>query len=234
MKNLFAIKVMALVGALVVGLSLASCVDVFRGAIVYLNLKTVPVSTTGEHYELFAVVNDGAVSLGQFKVLRAIEECGQDVDLVAPLTLVQRYDNGASLAEICAFSRRLGARDEVILASGVLVGGVRIDSPIDLREATEVFITVEPDGDGDPRPATVVMRAELDLGRSPQVVAARDCLVTFCRTTPDNPVCAAIPELPRAHRGVLLGTLLQTPITDACNAVVTGEVAVVPAEDDTF
>ena len=214
--------------------SLTGCVDVFRGAIVYLNLKRVDVSAEGEHYELFAEVNDGAVSLGQFKVLRAIEDCGQDPDLVAPLTLVQRYDNGVEGSEICAFTRRLGARDEVNLPAGVLVGGVRLDSPVDLREAKRIFLTVEPDGDGDPRPQDVVMGADLARGRSPHAAVEIACLEAFCADVPDNPACASIPTLPRERRGVMLGTLLQAPVTDACNAVVTGDVAIVPAEDETL
>lgn len=223
-----------MVRILIVFMGLAGCVDVHRGAILYLNLQSIPVSTGGTHYQLFGVVNDGAVSLGRFKVLRAIEDCGGDPDLVPPLTLVQRYDNGATAEEVCAFSRRLGARDEVNLAAGVLVGGLRIDSPVDLREATAVFITVEPDGDGDPRPEAPVMRADLAEGRSPHEGVARDCLLAFCEGAPENPVCADVAELSRARRGVMLGTFLQTPVTDACNAVVTGEVAIVPAEDDTF
>ena len=214
--------------------ALAGCVDVYRGAIVYLNLKSSPESTPSTHYQLFAVVNGGAVSLGRFKVLRAIEDCGGDPALVAPLTLVQRYDNGASAEEVCAFSRRLGARDEINLAAGLLVGGIRIDSEVDLRDAEVVFLTIEPDGDGDPRPSASVMRADLAAGRAPHDAVARDCLIAFCEAVPDNPVCAQIADLPRARRGVILGTFLQTPVTDACNAVVTGEVAIVPAEDETF
>ena len=214
--------------------ALAGCIDVHRGAILYLNLTNIPLSEAGRHYQLFGVVNDGVVSLGRFKVLRAVDDCGGDPDLVPNLSLVQRYDNGASLKEVCAFSRRLGARDEVNLAAGVLVGGVRIDSPIDLRDAEAVFITTEADGDGDPRPENPVMRADLADGRSPHEAAARECLVAFCETTPDNPVCANIADLSRARRGVMLGTFLQTPVTDACNAVVAGKIAIVPAEDETF
>ncbi|MEZ4470621.1 MAG: hypothetical protein R3F60_07430 [bacterium] len=225
---------MRLLSIVLAAWGLTGCVDVFRGAIVYLNLKSIPVSAEGEHYELFAEVNDGAVSLGQFKVLRAIEDCGQDPDLVAPLTLVQRYDNGVEGSEICSFSRRLGARDEINLAAGLLVGGVRIDSPVDLREARRVFVTVEPDGDGDPRPSVAVMGADLARGRSPQAAAEIACLEAFCASDPENPACETIPALPRERRGVILGTLLQSPVTDPCNPTVTGDVAIVPAEDETF
>jgi hypothetical protein len=216
-----------------VALALGGCVDINRGAIVQINLKRIDPSVEGEHYQLFAVVNGGAVPITRFKVLRAVDDCMQDADLVPPLTLVQAYDNGASTDEICDQNRRLGAVDEVNLAAGLLVGGVRIDTNKDLSEAESVFVSIEPDGDGDLRPTTIAMRADLGAGRSPHESIIRQCLLDFCADAPDNPVCAEIPELDRARRGVLVGTLVRTPVSDVCNAVVTGDIAVVPAVDDT-
>lgn len=208
------------------------CVEVNRGAIVQMNLKSISPSADGEHYQLFAVVNGGAAPIARFKVLRAVEDCGQDADIVPPLTLVQAYDNGTDRAEVCDQSRRLGAVDEVNLAAGLLVGGVRIDTTTSLADAERVFISVEPDGDGDPRPSAVAMTAELGAGRSPQDAVAIECLEDYCDEVPDDALCDDIPTLERARRGVLAGTFLRTPVTDPCNAVVAGEIAIVPAQDD--
>lgn len=219
---------------LVSSLSLSlGCVEVNRGAIVQINLKNVAPSVDGEHYQLFAVVNGGSVPIERFKVLRAVEDCMQDADLVPPLTLVQAYDNGVSREEVCVQSRRLGAVDEINLAAGLLVGGVRIDTAKDLSDAQSMFLSIEPDGDGDPRPAQVIMRADLGAGRSPHEAIIKTCLEDFCAEVPDEPSCANIPALDRARRGVLVGTFVRTPVSDVCNAVVTGDVAVVPSVDET-
>lgn len=222
--------------AAVLGFGLAlslGCVEVNRGAIVQMNLKNITPSADGEHYQLFAVVQGSSVPVGRFKVLRAIEDCMQDADLVPPLTLIQAYDNGVSRAEVCAQSRRLGAVDEINLAAGLLVGGVRIDTAKDLADAESVFVSIEADGDGDPRPDLVVMRADLGAGRSPHEAIIKTCLEDFCAEVPDEPSCADIPALDRARRGVLVGTFVRTPVSDVCNAIVTGDIAVVPAVDNT-
>ncbi|MGK0362956.1 MAG: hypothetical protein ACI9U2_005278 [Bradymonadia bacterium] len=209
------------------------CVEVNRGAIVQINLKNITPSADGEHYQLFAVVKGSAVPVARFKVLRAIEDCMQDPDLVPRLTLVQAYDNGVSRREVCVQSRRLGAVDEINLAAGLLVGGVRIDTATDLGDAESMFVSIEVDGDVDPRPDLVVMRADLGAGRSPHEAILKTCLEEFCAEVPDEPTCANIPALDRARRGVLVGTFVRTPVSDVCNAVVTGDIAVVPSVDDT-
>lgn len=209
------------------------CVEVNRGAIVQINLKNITPSADGEHYQLFAVVKGSAVPVARFKVLRAIEDCMQDPDLVPPLTLVQAYDNGVSRREVCVQSRRLGAVDEINLAAGLLVGGVRIDTATDLGDAESMFVSIEVDGDVDPQPDLVVMRADLGAGRSPHEAILKICLEEFCAEVPDEPSCANIPALDRARRGVLVGTFVRTPVSDVCNAVVTGDIAVVPSVDDT-
>lgn len=221
-----------ILGCLAAAAAMPGCVEVNRGAIVQMNLKSIAPSVDGEHYQLFAVVNGGAAPIARFKVLRAIEECGQDADIVPPLTLVQAYDNGADRAEVCDPSRRLGAVDEVNLAVALLAGGVRIDTSKSLADAESVFISIEPDGDGDPRPTTVAMTAELGPGRSPQDAIVIGCIEDYCDEVPDDMICADIPTLERARRGVLAGTFLRTPVTDPCNAVVAGEIAIVPAQDD--
>lgn len=215
------------------GWATSGCVEVNRGAIVQMNLRNIDVSAEGEHYQLFAVVHGGAVPIQRFKVLRAVEECGQDVDIAVPVTLIQAYDNGVDRAEVCDRARRLGAVDKIDLPTATLAGGVRIDTRKSLADAESVFISVEPDGDGDPRPSATAMTAALGAGRSPQGAVNIECLEEFCAEVPDSPTCASIPTLERERRGVLVGTLLRAPVTDVCNAVEAGEIAIVPAQDDT-
>lgn len=215
-------------------LTLSGCVDVNRGAIVQMNLKAIAPSVEGQHYELFAVIGEGAVSLSKFKVLRALEECGEDPDLIPPVTWVQMYDDGVDLETLCAVRRRMGAIDAVNLATGSLVGGVRVDTAVDLHAATEVFITVETDGTADPQPGQPAMHAALAKGVSPYKSAFRTCVEVFCADNPDSAVCVEVPGVPRKRRGILAGTFVKSPNTDFCAAQVTGEIAIVPVEDDTY
>ena len=229
------------------GLGLAGCVDVYRGAIVQFNLRRIERSAVGEHYELFAVVNGGAARVAAFKVLSAVRDCGEDPDLTADVDRVQRYDDGADRATLCQSDRRLGLVDKIDLATATLAGGVRVNTPVDLSDAEAVFVTVEADGDRDPGPDRVVMHADLGEGRAPYRPLAIECRHDFCDTlAPDDAdkpndatlfeqLCGdKIPVLPRALRGVRRGVFLRVPTTDVCAAVEVGEIAIVPAVDETF
>ncbi len=223
---------------LLCALALTSCVDIYRGAIVQMNLRSVAVNEAGQHYELFAVVNGGAVSVGRFKVLDSIEQCRQDPLLFPKVRLVQAYDDGMDAAAQCDADGRLGTVDLVDTATGTLLGGVRIDTAVDLADAERVFVTVEPDGDADPRPGPAVLHADVARGDDPYVARQAACLEAFCDATPPDmrPMpdpCANRPEAPRSRRGVLLGTLVRLPAAE-CAEVAVGEVAIVPAEDETF
>ena len=68
----------ALLALLVFGGS--ACIDVYRGAIVQMNIgrDSLPQSGDDDHYELFALINGGPVSIGRFKVLHSIDDCGAD------------------------------------------------------------------------------------------------------------------------------------------------------------
>ncbi|MCA9560282.1 MAG: hypothetical protein KC583_17155 [Myxococcales bacterium] len=240
------VRALTLLSAITLGL-VAGCVDIYRGAIVQFNLRRIDRSAPGEHYTLFAVVNGGAVPIAAFKVLSAARDCGQDPDLVADVDLVQRYDDGADRATLCGTDRRLGLVDKIDLATATLAGGVKVTTDVDLRDATSVFLSIEPDGDRDPAPDRVVMRAEIGDGVAPYRPQAIECRRDFCATLdPDDPdkpndamlfeqLCGDnIPTMPRARRGVRKGVLLRLPYADICAAVEAGEIAIVPAEDDTF
>ena len=224
--------------------SLTSCVDIYRGALVQFNLRQATRSAAGEHYEMFAVVNGGAVPIGRFKILNTLSDCGGVAGLTANVDLVARYDNGASVEDMCQSDRRLGLVDKVDLATATLAGGIKLSTPVDLSEADSVFITVEPDGDTDERPGAAVMRGDLDWGVAPFRPTQIACRQAFCEGLDADDAQASalfdqlcgenIPALPRAVRGVRRAVLLRAPVTDECNAVEVGELAVVPAEDDTF
>lgn len=223
-------------GLLALALLAASCVETFRGAIVQMNLRSMPSNADGQHYELFAVVNGGVVSVAKFKVLDAIEQCGQDPLLAPDVQLVQAYHDGMDAATQCHPDGRIGSVDRIDTASGVLLGGIRIDTPVDLSGAESVFVTVEADGETDPRPSyPVVLRGDVARGVDPFFAHRQACLDAFCAGAGDPPpdVCVERPEPPRERRGVLLGTLVRAPAAE-CKEVVQGEIAIVPAEDDTF
>ncbi len=228
--------------AILCALALHGCVDIYRGAIVQLTISGGERnSAPGEHYELFAVVNGGVVRVERFKILDSLADC-PDADSMTTTQsdLVQRYDDGATRAELCDTSRRLGNIDNVVLRTGTVLAGVRVTTDIDLSEAARVFISIEPDGETDPSPSRVVLGADLADGIAPQLVRERDCVDAYCDSLPaDHPertgFCAEPRELPRARRGVRLGVLVIEPSpADGCNAGAVGNVAVVPAEDETF
>ncbi len=225
------------------GLTLAAsgCVDVYRGAIVQFNLSQLSDSAEGQHYQLFAVLSGGVVPLAQFKVFDRVAGCGADPATTPPGQVVQRYDEGADRATLCAGARTLGAIDRIDLGSASLIGGVRVDTPVDLSGAERLFITLEADGDADPRPGQVIMGADLGAGVAPYDAVEAACVADFCASAdPAGPAYAArcgdnAPQVPRARRGVLVGAFLSEPTPDdPCFAARQGDVAVVPADDDTF
>lgn len=220
---------------------LGGCIDVHRGAQVQFNLQAIERSAPGQHYGLYAVVNGGAVELSRFKVFERVADCQAPADTTLNLQVVQRYDDGADRATLCADDRRLGTVDRIDFGSASLVGGVRVDTTVDLSEAARVFITVEADGDADPRPGAVVMAADLGPGVAPFVDTKIECITAFCAGIDESHPAwssqcgAALPRKPRARRGVLAGTFLRQPAADdVCAFVELGQIAIVPAEDETF
>lgn len=229
--------------ALILSLLLTGCVDIHRGAIVQMTIKRLDDSTTGQHYAFFATINGGAVLLERFKVLDSRDDCGDTLN--TQVQLVHRWNEGMSAEEQCDHHRRFGTIDLLQLSTVTLVGGMRIDTQVDLSEATNVFLTIEDDEDFDPRPSTAILAADLGDGIAPQVAAGIACRQTLCTSLDqDNPddlslfesVCGAnIPVAPRKRRGVRLGWWLKAPAPDGCVDIGAelGEIAIVPARDDT-
>lgn len=230
----------ALALAILSAASSAGCVAVHRGALVQMNLNALSPSAPGTHYALFAVVNEGLAPIERFKVLSSIDDCGGSAELTVRLNLVYRYDEGVGLDGRCAPDRRLGAIDKVDAATGTLVGGIRVDTDVDLREAEAMLITLERDGDANPQPERVLMRAELADEVPPYRAIELACRVSFCdQADPEAPITAQLcgpnlPTPPPPQRGTRRGVFIQQPQTDICLVAEGGEITIVPAEDDTF
>ncbi|MCA9540475.1 MAG: hypothetical protein KC620_16360 [Myxococcales bacterium] len=195
----------------------SACIDVYRGAIVQMNIgrDSLPQSGDDDHYELFALINGGPVSIGRFKVLHSIDDCGADPQLTSEIRLVQRYDGpGDQLVDLCVDDRRLGTLDTVNLAAGQLIGGVRLNTGVDLSDVERVFINREPDDDPTEGPGAPVLAANM----GPEVA-------------PYDLDCGT--NNPTERRGVLRGVFVRAPETTECGGLL-GRIAIVPAEDETL
>lgn len=125
---------------------LAGCAD-YGGTEVYMTLNAgILSSVDGEHFELFASVNGSAVSLKRFTVRNEPSSEGLAVKAI--------LDFDPPYAE-------LGVTDSVD-TNGLLQGGVFFRTAVDLTSATDVFATVELDGESDPAPSQeVIFRGQL-------------------------------------------------------------------------
>jgi len=241
-RPLRALAPLALLGA-----SSSGCVDVFRGAIVQTNWTTLASNAPGEHYALWATVNQGAVRLAQFKVVDAVdhtaegrdhETCGGDPLTTLDVQRVQAWAPDFDAAQVCDPQTRVGTIDKVDVQSATLVGGARWDVSVDLRDAEALFLTRAQDADPEEVPGAVVARAPLGDERDPYAEVRDGCLRDYCAATPvdarptPDPCDALGVRAPR-RRGTLLGTWLAVPAASACAARPLGEVAVVPAQDET-
>lgn len=223
-------------GLMISGLAIAGlsgCVDPYVGAIIHMNFNAqIPPNAAGSHYQLHFEVNGAAVPGARFKILDAVSQCGADQALVSVgLRVVQSYRLGLDQAAQCDDGRRLGQVDLTDLATGALIGGVRLDIGADLGEATAAFITVEADDDTDDRPADdYVVAAALGQGRDPDKLARLEATRDLCANDPEALGPGGCDEAaladPPIRRGVLLGSFL--PLE---GGPIWGEIAVVPAED---
>lgn len=238
---------MATLKPLLGGLALAAllpatgCVEVFRGAVVQLNLAGLAPSTPGEHFGLYAALPGGVAPVVRFKVLRRVADCGADARVTPERLMVQRYDDGLDLVALCDTDRNLGNLDQLDLANASLVGGVRVDTAVDLRDAEALLLTRQVDGAADPRPGPPVARAALAAGLSPRWADKVACAEAFCAAiAPEDPLFESNcgenrVQAPRARRGVRAGIFVRAPEPDdPCAAVELGRAAVVPAEDDAW
>jgi len=118
------------------------------GTLVTMTLNLVVTqSEVGKHYEVFAAINDGVVSLRRFDVQLIPIGSGSFIKSVVD------YDNP---------DRELGVVDGVD-QFGRFISGVRFRISANLRGATQLFVTIEDNEDDHPGPSTdVLMLCDLE------------------------------------------------------------------------
>ena len=119
--------------------------DPFRGSEVVLELGTANAndlqSRATQHYELFAQINGGLVSLGSFKVTETLE--------------VLDFPS----------NEKLGVANRPS-ADGLPQRGFSLVTPANLADADALLLSVEADGETDPTPSDLIVgRCELAPGR---------------------------------------------------------------------
>lgn len=139
---------------------LVGCAD-HGGTLVALTItSTVEDPGDDQHFELFASVNGGAVSVRkfEFRVVPSSES------ILFQKLVVDHLEPDRVLGVVDGFDSFFRP-----------IGGVRFRSPVDLTGASELFVTREGNGDTDPAPsANVIM--ECDLGARPR--GALTCVLT--------------------------------------------------------
>jgi hypothetical protein len=136
-----AVRAPSALGLILVGLasSLVGCTG-RTVTLVELTLSPSTVPSAGDHYELFATVPGGAVSVGRFAVV-----------VVDPRTGIDTSAAIKAAVDVNDPARRFGYLDGISPA-GAPIGGIALELSADLSAATDLFITREPDGDTDPTP----------------------------------------------------------------------------------
>jgi len=126
------------------------------GTLITMTLNPVVTqSEVGKHYEVFAEINHGVVSLRRF-----------DVQLIP-------IGGGNFIKSVVDFDdpeRELGVVDGVD-EFGRFISGVRFRTSANLRGATQLFVTIEDNEEDDPEPSTdVLMQCDLET-RSPDILS---------------------------------------------------------------
>lgn len=127
-------------GLIAAALLASACADQ-SGTMVTMTLTAIEVTDDTYHYELFAEVGGGSVSLQRFEV--QLVAGGGGVKEIRP-----HFDPETVLGVTNFFDRY-----------GRPIGGIRFRVPANLEAASALFITREPDGDTDPTPSANVFAA---------------------------------------------------------------------------
>lgn len=197
------------------------CVDYNRGAVVQMNISAegLPANDDDLHYALYALLDGSPVEVRRFKVLHSIEDCFADPQLTSPVLTVQRFVHPRDEETIlCASERRMGALDTIDPAAGLLIGGIRIDTAIDLSTAERLLITREFD--------SIAVLPDRERAPGPAVLVAD----MADEVAPFEAACSRVAPDPR--RGVRRGAWVRAPGETPCAGRV-GTVTVVPAVDET-
>ena len=132
-----------MVRALLLVVLLAGCAEHAGTGVALTFTTTMGVAPEDQHYELFATVNGGAVSLTTFVVTLEYVGEGRVIKHV-----VDAEDRKTSLGVVDGLD-----------VLGRPIGGVRFTADPNLTGASELFITTEPDGETDPAPTRDVIMA---------------------------------------------------------------------------
>ena len=141
-------------------------------SVLYYDFVELDESAPTQHYQQFADVHGGIVDIGCFVVERRQTNCydtagnGQPnlhlgvVECECPCTEEVADPCDATRAPV----RKGTIRGVVAQVDGPLVlGGVELPVPIDLGDATRLFITIEDNADADPRPSpNVILQGKLE------------------------------------------------------------------------
>jgi hypothetical protein len=143
-------------------------------ATLHYNFLAMEEAPVGAHYQQFAEVDQSTVDLGCFVMANRQTNCfdvvlqadGTAVPLLRPAIVTCECPCTTTAADPCDPAAQVIAGDirGTVDHRGELVrnGGVEIPTEVDLGRATELFITVEPDDDGDAVPSLdVLLRSEL-------------------------------------------------------------------------
>jgi hypothetical protein len=160
-----------LVLALLTPGALGACQSADVRSVVYETFSQMKESAATEHYQQFADVNGGVVSIGCFVVQKRQLDCFDTTSSGQPnlrLGVVEcecpceAFEN-----DPCDVSRRQ-VRSGVIRGlvnetQGPLqLGGVEVPTNLVLKQASDIFITVESNTDADPSPSgNLLLKGEL-------------------------------------------------------------------------
>jgi hypothetical protein len=146
------LRVLTIAAVLAACLCSGACLpEPFRGSDVVLEVGTQAgpdiTNRSTEHYELFATINQGVVSIGKFRV---------DAELVA-------WEHPGT--------EKIGVANRQP-AGGLPQSGIRFTTDVNLADAEEVFLTIEQNGETDLSPSEkVIGRGVLMDGRRSVLVA---------------------------------------------------------------
>jgi hypothetical protein len=142
---------------------LAGCPEARYATLLDYNFSAdVPASAPGYHYEQFATINGGLVSLGSFVVRYDVALNKFDVDgngvpnkrrAVVSVGFAAYPQGDPNWGDPMPGSTIYGVLDGSDPNTSLPVGGVEIPTAVDCTGATEIFITVEPDDRGTALPS---------------------------------------------------------------------------------
>jgi hypothetical protein len=157
---------LVLVTAAALWLGASACDRASVRSVLYYSFALLEESADADHYQTFVQRGDGVVSLGCFVVQRRQVNCfdsgGNGTPNLRPAVVECTCPCTEVVADPCDATRpevRAGVvRGLVDQSDGpIILGGVEIPTSIDVSDASELFITREPNQDPSPLPSADVV-----------------------------------------------------------------------------